>query len=48
MPLPVGSISPSAALAAMAASTALPPRFITSSATCVASGWDVAAMASGA
>jgi hypothetical protein len=44
MPLPVGSISPSAALAAIAASTAVPPAFSTSSAICVASGWLVAAM----
>ena len=48
MPLPVGSIRPSAALAAMAASIALPPWRIVSSATWVASGCDVAAMASGA
>ena len=43
MPLPVGSIRPSVALGAMAASTALPPAFSTSSATWVASGWLVAA-----
>src|SRR5688572_16384217 len=48
MPLPVGSISPSAALAAIAASTALPPWRIVSSAIWVASGCEVAAMASGA
>jgi hypothetical protein len=48
MPLPVGSIRPRAALAAMAASTALPPRRITSSAIWVASGCEVAAIASGA
>jgi len=48
MPLPVGSIRPSAALAAIAASTAEPPPFITSSAIWVASGCDVAAIACGA
>ena len=48
MPLPVGSVSPSTALAAIAASTAEPPRRITSSAAVVASGWLVAAMARGA
>ena len=48
MPLPVGSIRPSAALAAMAASIAVPPCFITSSAICVASGCEVAAIACGA
>ncbi len=48
MPLPVGSISPSAALAAIAASTALPPAFIVSSAIWVASGCEVAAIACGA
>lgn len=47
-PLPVGSISPSAALAAIAASAAEPPAFITSSATWVASGCEVAAIACGA
>ena len=48
MPLPTGSTRPSIALAAMAASTAVPPRFSTSSAICVASGWAVAAMPFGA
>ena len=48
MPLPVGSIRPSAALAAIAASTAEPPPFITSSAIWVASGCEVAAIACGA
>ena len=43
-PLPVGSMSPRVAFAAMAASTALPPAFRMSRATCVASGWLVAAM----
>ena len=43
-PLPVGSISPRAAFAAIAASTAVPPRLSTSSATWLASGWLVAAM----
>src|SRR5688500_13485698 len=38
IPFETGSIKPSAALAAMAASTALPPRFRTSSPICVASG----------
>ncbi len=38
MPQPVGSIRPSAAFAAIAASTALPPAFRMSSAICVASG----------
>ena len=45
MPLPVGSTSPSSAFAAIAASIAFPPFFITSSATWVASGCEVAAMA---
>src|SRR5262245_48563504 len=44
MPLPVGSISPSAAFAAIAASTADPPDFRMSTAICVASGWLVAAI----
>src|SRR5687767_9185654 len=43
-PLPVGSMRPSVAFAAMAASTAVPPRFSTSSATWLTSGWLVAAM----
>src|SRR5262245_4019641 len=43
-PLPVGSMSPSVAFAAMAASTAVPPRLRTSSATWLTSGWLVAAM----
>jgi hypothetical protein len=38
IPFETGSIKPSAALAAMAASTALPPRFKTSSPIWVASG----------
>ena len=42
MPQPVGSISPNAAFAAMAASTALPPRRKMSMAICVANGWLVA------
>ena len=44
MPQLTGSISPSAAFAAMAASTALPPCFRTSTAIIVASGCAVAAM----
>ncbi|KAG0734232.1 hypothetical protein G6F24_018916 [Rhizopus arrhizus] len=48
MPLPVGAIRPSAAVAAIAASTAEPPFFITSSAIWVARGCEVAAMAWGA
>src|SRR5690606_9229627 len=48
MPLPVGSIRPNAALAAIAASTAEPPCPMTSSAIWVASGCEVAAMACGA
>jgi hypothetical protein len=48
MPLPVGSIRPSAALAAIAASIALPPLRMMSSAIWVASGWLVAAIACGA
>ncbi len=47
-PLPVGSIKPNAALAAIAASTAEPPFFITSNAIWVASGCEVAAIACGA
>ncbi|MNV65125.1 hypothetical protein D3C71_1578020 [compost metagenome] len=47
-PLPVGSIKPRAALAAIAASTAEPPDFITSRAIWVARGWEVAAIACGA
>src|SRR5688572_8715805 len=43
-PLPVGSMSPMVAFAAMAASTAVPPRLRTSSATWLTSGWLVAAM----
>src|SRR5688572_24532034 len=43
-PLPVGSMSPMAAFAAMAASTAVPPRLRTSTATWLTSGWLVAAM----
>jgi len=48
IPFPVGSISPSAALAAMAASIAEPPWRIVSSAIWVASGCEVAAIACGA
>jgi hypothetical protein len=48
MPLPVGSIRPSAAFAAIAASIALPPSRMTCSAIWVASGCDVAAIACGA
>ena len=48
IPFPVGSRKPIAALAAIAASMAFPPRRITSSATCVAIGWLVAAMTLGA
>ncbi len=48
MPQPVGSISPSAALAAIAASTAVPPAFNMSRAICVANGWLVAAIPCGA
>jgi hypothetical protein len=44
MPLPVGSRKPITALAAMAASMALPPSLRMSSATCVAMGWLVAAI----
>src|SRR5262245_59555268 len=43
-PLPVGSINPMVAFAAMAASTAVPPRLRISSATWLTSGWLVAAM----
>src|SRR5262245_5838964 len=43
-PLLMGSMSPSAAFAAMAASTAVPPRLRMSSATWLVSGWLVAAM----
>src|SRR5688572_23366128 len=43
-PLPVGSMSPIVAFAAMAASTAVPPRLSTSRATWLTSGWLVAAM----
>ncbi len=48
IPQPVGSISPSAAFAAIAASTAVPPALRISRATCVARGWLVAAMPCGA
>jgi hypothetical protein len=44
MPEPVGSLTPSTAFAAIAASTALPPARSVSSAAKVASGWLVAAM----
>ena len=40
----IGSVTPSTAFAAMAASTALPPAFKISMAASVASGWLVAAM----
>src|SRR5689334_4088472 len=43
-PLPVGSIRPIVALAAIAASTAVPPRLRISSATWLSRGWLVAAM----
>src|SRR5215510_13116742 len=43
-PLLMGSIRPMVAFAAMAASTAVPPRLSTSSATWLTSGWLVAAM----
>src|SRR4051794_32858241 len=42
MPHDIGSISPIAALVAMAASAAFPPRLRTSSPTWAASGWLVA------
>ena len=48
MPQPTGSMSPRAALAAMAASTALPPFLRISTAIWVARGWLVAAMPWGA
>ncbi len=44
MPFSTGCISPIAAFAAMAASTALPPFFRMSMAICDASGCSVAAM----
>jgi len=44
MPAPVGSINPSAAFTAIAASTAEPPRLSTSMPTWAASGWLVATM----
>ena len=44
MPHEVGSTSASAALAATAASTALPPAFSTSSPICAASGCDAQTM----
>jgi hypothetical protein len=44
MPDPDGSISPNAALTAMAASTALPPRLRMSMPTCAARGWLAATM----
>ena len=44
MPQLIGSVTPSTALAAMAASTALPPAFRISIAASVASGWLVHAM----
>ena len=44
MPQPVGSPTHSTALAAIAASVALPPCFRIDTATCVATGWLVAAM----
>src|SRR6476620_9944341 len=45
MPVIFGSVTFSIAAMAMAASTALPPRFRTSRPTCEASGWLVATMA---
>src|SRR6476659_7316037 len=48
MPHEVGSMSPIAALVAMAASTALPPFLSISKPTCAASGWLVATMPCGA
>src|SRR5436190_7273479 len=48
MPHDVGSISPRAALVAMAASMALPPFLRTSRPTCAASGWLVATIPCGA
>ena len=44
MPQPVGSMRPSAAFAAIAASTALPPRRNVATPISVASGWLVATM----
>ena len=44
IPLPVGSTKPSTAFAATAASIAFPPALRISNATCVASGWLVAAI----
>ena len=44
MPQLIGSVRPSTAFAAIAASTALPPALRISIAACVASGWLVAAM----
>ena len=44
MPQLVGSVSPSAAFAAIAASTALPPRRSVATPISVASGWLVATM----
>src|SRR5664279_2299221 len=46
MPVLCGSMTPSTAVAATAASTALPPARSTSMAVSVASGWEVAAMPS--
>src|SRR5471032_3181113 len=46
MPVLCGSTTPSTAVAATAASTALPPARSTSMAVSVASGWEVAAMPS--
>src|SRR5467141_4275660 len=43
IPFEVGSISPWAALAAIAASTALPPRWRICAAACAARGWLAAA-----
>ena len=44
MPVMFGSVTLSTAAIAMAASTALPPRFRMSRPTCDASGWLVATM----
>ena len=45
MPVMCGSVTLSTAATAIAASTALPPRFKTSIPTCEANGWLVATMA---
>ena len=48
MPQLIGSTTPSTALAAIAASIALPPRLSTSTPACAASVWLVATMPLGA